>query len=1351
MQRASWARSDQFNWTYDAMGGCQLQEAVQGLWSGCQTTVADNGKVYIQDPMPGGGQVFHLRGVWKTSAVFAWNGYWADPESGDTTNYYQGGSFANQGNQTIITLGTSLPAGTQVQLYYIYKTGTTSAQLEGLNNHPCIRKARRSYNDFTFDFAVDRVLDLMAVLHFASQERNQDYQALIDFLWDNLKPREESLTPPLVFDRFERTLWDRGSFLLYRNSDGGPDWFDTFTIEPLVAGATSSRALKVILPAYENPWASWWWGYGFNWDLSLPPFSNLSQVSFRLKTGSTTSKVHNIAKFGSGSATLVVQGQFSSLELIRFVLYIETGGEVGAATFKYSYDGGVTWAETGCLTADANSPADIGYGLKAYWIPGDGQDFYADDYWTFFAFDPEWHPRRLKVVVNDSYPGESNEWGLEHQFFAGLPDKFSGLTDIVIPFDQFKSIDDLVYDGDRRVCTTGAWFSASQQDTSWLDLFEEEEEETIDGDKYYTRKLCRFDLGPYSTAFGVWFGVNTGEVDSTDKTNVNCLVKIADTGEASHTVRIKIKDNNNTYWYKDIAGVATGSWQRLTANFADMVKESGPGSSITHPVTLVDVGIPSNPPLDGTIRITDIRFGSARRFSNSTRLRVLEFKFQDTDQDLETKPLFWIDDFALDLNSTDSYAYVPRLALSLTPYGQNPWRGPTLTHYAHPLGPDLAEEESIKNTYLSFLSDAQNKFYELYAGVKGPFMPVHSRNDLENISLIGEEYFDAFSWWKRFRDYGTRAVCYLFNEALVDASGNGHTLTVISGTPTYTTGICQPGNTALRLNNTSQVGLDHNSDIDTGSGAFSIILICKGTANASSYVWLVQKQDASDGWVIQTKDAGNQDLQLKITTSAGTYYSDITGVLDGNWHMVAWIVDPDNSLIHRVKDGTYQGNNGFSIGTGLNNTAQLKFGPGTSTAFDLDYFCLEKRCWPGDEYEQAWDIAQGLENGSDYPEVGSGLAQAWTFMRLAEFYFKTGNSTAWTILENFLTWLDTHGTADGNGWKFPVMFSEYGFQYGDYDPGHTASLAIGCLYIYMKNGSSTANTWARRILDDLRENRQSPTYQYLYKSDYHYAWLNALVAHAFGLAITGRTGQSYNFADTTDDRDHFDHMLNQFFILKGDSKPNLLNSQNLPYAYIEDYDLWDYAPNYIMNREMGSIEAVVLMLQTALDYALRNNSWTWFDGLLRFLLLDRLVYLDEHNLESLVATNSLTELYNHVRVFYGPFDQDPDYYQEAKDQDLVETLGEKPLTIDLRYGQPVITEDSTTASLLASRLLARAKHPKQYAEATCFLEALRIETGDIVALTEAFHGLDETEFICYAKEARPAEKRVHLSLMRSIK
>ena len=167
-----WARASQFNWTYDAMGGTPLQEVVSGLWSGVSFTVSGVTPSRSRQAS-GGGKVYYLRGVWKTDALFAWGGFWVEPEAGDT-NYYTGGSFVNVGNETIVYLGTGLPNGTVVQVYYVYNTGEKTAKYDAINSVPCMRRAWRSASDYTYDFAVDRIFDAMAAVYFAYKEQGLD-------------------------------------------------------------------------------------------------------------------------------------------------------------------------------------------------------------------------------------------------------------------------------------------------------------------------------------------------------------------------------------------------------------------------------------------------------------------------------------------------------------------------------------------------------------------------------------------------------------------------------------------------------------------------------------------------------------------------------------------------------------------------------------------------------------------------------------------------------------------------------------------------------------------------------------------------------------------------------------------------------------------------------------------------------------------------------------------------------------------------------------------------------------------------------------------------------------------------
>lgn len=346
--------------------------------------------------------------------------------------------------------------------------------------------------------------------------------------------------------------------------------------------------------------------------------------------------------------------------------------------------------------------------------------------------------------------------------------------------------------------------------------------------------------------------------------------------------------------------------------------------------------------------------------------------------------------------------------------------------------------------------------------------------------------------------------------------------------------------------------------------------------------------------------------------------------------------------------------------------------------------------------------------------------------------------------------IDAPPLPTGTKWKFPIFFSEFGFGYGAYDPGMAASLAIGCLYIYMKNGDSRASFWARKILDDLRLNRQSPDYPYLYKSDLHHVWLNALVAHAFGLAVTGRPGQAYVFASIQEDHDHFHNMVNQFLAMSGDSKPNVLNADLIPFSYVEAVNSWEYAPNYIMSQEMGSMEALALMLEVALDYARLQDDWDWFDRLLAFVLRDNLVVLSQAQIRTITAACDQAGAANLVQLRYANFDRDSSNYYEARDQAAIDHWGEQALDLDFRYGSPVILEDPAAAQLLATRLLQRLASPQETVEVETWLEGVRVELGDTAAVSSDFHGWDHEEFIVLGRDLDLGQRRVRLKLSRPL-
>jgi len=1128
------------NWVYDNMGGSKVYEPILGILSGYTALVEADGTVIIKTPAPGGGKVAIVRGVWLATTTFSYAGFWANPEGGDLTNYFTGGSFAQVGSTTVITLGTGLTVGTSVQIYYFYDLETPTVKGEGVNNFPCPRKAYRSATDFTYDYAVDRMFDLMGILHAAGLTRGIDYTQFWEFLWNKYVEHAASLVNPLFLDDFERSLIGTGRYLLYNNSDQGQTGFDVFDIQLYpgdddnpVTGLIKPRALRVVLPSFAASWHGAWWGYGLNWDLSNPPLDSVDTLTFKLRTAKNPSSVDNPAtKIGTGGANLVIKDLGTGTDFYRIVIEAETTGDIGTATYKWSKDGGLTWEATGLVSCGVDSPANLFDSISIWWETYSSPHLVAGDFWMFHTSPIFIYPQRLLCVLNDSLTSDPTPWTEEHSFYHALPDKYEVLTEIAIAFSQFWRRDNIVFDADRQKDVSwGSWYSASALDNTEIIVSERELEQTIEGDTYYTQKKIENMMGVYATGWGVWVGINTTLIDSTGHTGINLAIYPEISGAGTISMRIKVKGDNGSYYYKDFT-VTKNQWNRLTTSFASMTHESGP-TPLTHPIQIVDIGEPSSPTNDAIFYITDIKFDDHIVFAGPN-LRTLEFKYEENFLAL-APPAYWLDDISLNLEATDPYPWAPHTALSLGPDGLNPYRGPSLVHYAHPLAPWLMDLITETATFLAMHTDAQAAFTAAYGGTPGPIMPVHTRNDIENIALLGSANFNKFCWWP------------------------------------------------------------------------------------------------------------------------------------------------------------------------------------------------------------------------DYPEAASGLGQYWAFMRLAHYYFVSRDAGAWTILNNWLTWINANGAADGSGWKFPATFDDDGtFHFGTYDPGQTAAIAIGCLYCYLANEDSRANTWARRILDDLRVNRQSATYNYLYKSDLHYGWLNALVAHAFGLAVNGRSGTSFTFTSTTDDLDHFTAMVGQFFTMSGDSKPNVLNADLLPFSLVEATDNWAFAPNYMMNKEYGSTEALVLMMNVAHDYAVLNSDWTWFDTLLQFLLADFLTVLPESSIEKIVSSIDTSLTANKVRVLFGDFMKDKAYYVEKEDTSLIAAQGENPLEIDLRYGNPVITESIVMATLLAERGLLYYSKPVELVEVDSWLEAARIIPGEVINPKSSFHGYTTEEFFVISKLIDEAKKRVKITTIRQI-
>jgi hypothetical protein len=94
---------------------------------------------------------------------------------------------------------------------------------------------------------------------------------------------------------------------------------------------------------------------------------------------------------GSGSATLKVLGTYQGTADQDYLLEVQTGGEVGAATCRWSRNGGQSWEDSGFTSSGADAPVQLEAGLAVYWDSGPGTDLVAGDRWTFTASAPVYH------------------------------------------------------------------------------------------------------------------------------------------------------------------------------------------------------------------------------------------------------------------------------------------------------------------------------------------------------------------------------------------------------------------------------------------------------------------------------------------------------------------------------------------------------------------------------------------------------------------------------------------------------------------------------------------------------------------------------------------------------------------------------------------------------------------------------------------------------------------------------------------------------------------------------------------------------------------------------------------------
>uniref|UniRef100_A0A7C3WTU4 Uncharacterized protein n=1 Tax=Desulfobacca acetoxidans TaxID=60893 RepID=A0A7C3WTU4_9BACT len=99
-------------------------------------------------------------------------------------------------------------------------------------------------------------------------------------------------------------------------------------------------------------------------------------------------RVGETVKTGHGSATMRVLGSYQGRTDKSYLLEVESAGEVGEATFRWSINQGQSWRETEVVTAGPEDPVELEEGLAVYWESGPGTDFAAGNRFSFSAMAP---------------------------------------------------------------------------------------------------------------------------------------------------------------------------------------------------------------------------------------------------------------------------------------------------------------------------------------------------------------------------------------------------------------------------------------------------------------------------------------------------------------------------------------------------------------------------------------------------------------------------------------------------------------------------------------------------------------------------------------------------------------------------------------------------------------------------------------------------------------------------------------------------------------------------------------------------------------------------------------------------
>ncbi|MCL4503089.1 MAG: hypothetical protein M1438_14750 [Deltaproteobacteria bacterium] len=116
---------------------------------------------------------------------------------------------------------------------------------------------------------------------------------------------------------------------------------------------------------------------------------------------------------GTGSASLQIIGTYRGTDPQEYLLQVQSGGEIGAATCLWSLNGGQIWQDSGFTSVGPDAPMRLDSGLAVYWNPGAGTDLAPGDRWSFTATPPIYRYQVYGApfaAINAVYLSDEETW-----------------------------------------------------------------------------------------------------------------------------------------------------------------------------------------------------------------------------------------------------------------------------------------------------------------------------------------------------------------------------------------------------------------------------------------------------------------------------------------------------------------------------------------------------------------------------------------------------------------------------------------------------------------------------------------------------------------------------------------------------------------------------------------------------------------------------------------------------------------------------------------------------------------------------------------------------------------------------